>query len=98
MWQPPPVPSYAKPPSQGLAIGSMVTGIVGLLTGLICLGPIPGIIALALGLVSLSQIKKSPERTGGKPFAMVGVITGGMSVLFFLAMILYIVVVAIVSS
>ena len=53
----------------------MVTGIAGfLLAG--CFGPLPGIVALVLGLTALSQIKKSPEKFGGKPYATAGVIIG----------------------
>lgn len=87
VWLPPPAP-YVRPPSQGLAIGSMITGILGLLVGTFCLGPIPGIVALILGLIALSQIKKYPERVGGKPFAIVGIVTGGLTVLFYVVLII----------
>lgn len=90
-WQPPPPPARIKSPSQGLAIASMLTGIVGLVVGTFCLGPIPGIVALILGLIALSQIKKSPEQVGGKPFAIAGVVIGGISVAIYgLIMILFI--------
>src|SRR5213593_1277600 len=77
-WQPPPPPPVyqRQQPTQGLAVASMIVGLLGLFVGLFCLGPIPGIVALILGLVALSQIKKAPERNSGKPFAIVGVITG----------------------
>ena len=66
----------------------MVTGIAGfLMAG--CFGPIPGIVALVLGLVALSQIKKSPEKFGGKPYATAGVIIGGVSILFYLLILLW---------
>jgi Domain of unknown function (DUF4190) len=81
-WQPQPPPAYRKQPSQGLAMASMITGILGLMVGF-CLGPIPGIAALIMGLVALSQIKKSPDLNGGKPLALVGVITGTLSILFY---------------
>jgi hypothetical protein len=60
----------------------MVLGLVSFAGG-ICLGPIPGLIALILGLVSLSQIKKDPARYGGKPLAIIGVITGAVSLVLF---------------
>jgi hypothetical protein len=60
----------------------MITGIIGLVVGTFCLGPVPGIVALALGLIALSQIKKYPEKIGGKPFAIVGVVLGSVSILF----------------
>jgi hypothetical protein len=60
----------------------MITGILGILTGG-CFGPIPGIIALVLGLTALSQIKKTPDKVGGKPFATAGVIIGAITVVFY---------------
>ena len=83
-WQPPP-PPYRPPkqPSQGLALGSMITGIAGLVLGG-CLGPIPAIVAVVLGLTALSQIKKSPEEVGGKAFATAGIIMGSINIAFFI--------------
>lgn len=87
VWQPPPPPVPGiyprQQPSVGLAVASMIVGILGLATGLFCFGPIPGVAALILGLVALSQIKKAPDRNGGKPFAIVGVVTGSLSILFY---------------
>ena len=92
-WQPKPAPVWQPPPppfpgrqqqSQGLALASMIIGIIGLFTGLFCFGPIPGIAALILGLVALSQIKKTPDKTGGKVFAIIGIATGSLSIFFFI--------------
>jgi hypothetical protein len=83
VWQPPPPPYVRQQPSVGLALASMIVGIIGMATGLFCLGPIPGIAALILGLVALSQIKKAPDRNGGKPFAIVGIISGSLSIAFY---------------
>ena len=66
----------------------MVVGIVGLVAGG-CFGPIPGIVALALGLTALSQIKKSPDQVGGKPYATAGVIIGAISIAFYLLIIIW---------
>ena len=88
-WQPPPPPYRpAQQPSQSLALASMITGIVGILAGG-CSGPIPGIIALALGLSALSQIKKSPEQYGGKAYAMAGVVVGAISIAFYILLMLW---------
>ena len=89
VFQPPPPPAYVRAPSQGLAVASMITGIVGLVVGTFCLGPLPGIVALALGLVALSQIKKYPDKIGGKPFAIIGVVLGSLSMLFYGALFLF---------
>ncbi len=94
-WSPPPPPAPAYVPirtqkSQGLALASMITGILGIfMFG--CFFPVPGIVALVLGLVSLSQIKRSPEKYGGKPYATAGVIMGGISILFLVMMILWLI-------
>jgi hypothetical protein len=91
-WTPPPAP-YSPPitnkqTSQGLAIGSMITAIAGVVTGG-CLGPLPGIVAVIMGLVALSQIKKEPDKYGGKPLATAGVIIGSVSILFYLVLLLW---------
>jgi hypothetical protein len=83
-WQPPPPPVYPRrQQSQGLALASMVLGLIGLFVGWICLGPIPGVVALILGFVALSQIKRAPDLNGGKPFAIVGIIAGSLNVLIY---------------
>ncbi|HEX7334486.1 MAG TPA: DUF4190 domain-containing protein [Pyrinomonadaceae bacterium] len=91
VWQPPP-PPYRSPTnkqlSQGLAIASMITGIVGLMAGG-CFGPLPGVAALIMGLVALSQIKKEPEKFGGKPFAIAGVAIGAVSIAFYVVLLLW---------
>jgi hypothetical protein len=82
VWQPPPPPPQPiTTPSQGLAIGSMITGSLGLVLG--CFGPLPGIAAIVLGCVALSQIKKSPQTTGGKPLAIIGIVTGSLTLVFY---------------
>lgn len=100
-WTPPAPPSVpfrprTQQPIQSLALASMITAIVGLLMAG-CFGPIPGIVALVLGLVALSQIKKSPEKYGGKPFATAGVIIGGLTVLFYVLFIIWIILSAALS-
>jgi hypothetical protein len=76
----------------------MITGIIGLVVGTFCLGPVPGIVALALGLIALSQIKKYPEKIGGKPFAIVGVVLGSVSILFYGTLFLIFVISSILSG
>ena len=100
-WSPPPPPAPVYVPirtqkSQGLALASMITGILGLMM-FGCFFPLPGIVAFVLGLVALSQIKKSPEKFGGKPYATAGVIMGGISILFLIAMIVWVILSAVLS-
>jgi hypothetical protein len=91
-WQPPPPRPNVKPAIQGITIASLVAGIVGLLFGWFCAGPIPGIIALVLGFSALAQIRKSPERAGEKPIAMIGIILGAINVMFFVLWLVWFIV------
>lgn len=94
-WTPPPPPAPAPRPfvpgtkrSEGLALASMITAIAGFVTAG-CFGPLPAIVALVLGFVALSQIKKSPEKFGGKPYATAGVIIGAIVILFYVLLLLW---------
>jgi hypothetical protein len=93
VWQPPPSPPLYRPtnarPSQGLALASMITAIAGIVFGMWCFGPLPGIAAVIMGLIALSQIKKTPEKVSGKPFAVAGVIIGGITITFYLVLFLW---------
>lgn len=80
-WKPPPPPFYVQPQSKSLATASMVFGIMSVTVGWLCMGPLFAIAAIVLGALSLSQIKKTPERVGGKQMAWTGVITGGLAIL-----------------
>jgi hypothetical protein len=76
----PPPPGYGPPPpgyggwgppqrrTNGLAIASMVCGIVG------CFYGIPAIVAIVLGFVARNQIKQSHQE--GKGMALAGIILG----------------------
>jgi prepilin-type processing-associated H-X9-DG protein len=74
----PPVPGQISPaaqhaPTSGLAIASLVLGILGIFTcGLTAL------VGLILGIVSLSQVRKSNGALGGKPIALAGTIVSAV--------------------
>lgn len=68
--------------SQGLAIGSMICGIIGLLGCCVwCLSGPLAIIAVVLGHVTLSKAKAEPARYGGKGMAKAGLVTGYLALL-----------------
>lgn len=70
----------------------MVIGIISITVGWLCFGPVPGIVAIILGGVALSQIKKNPERVGGKQAAWVGIFTGSATVVIYaIFLILYVI-------
>lgn len=74
---------YAAPTStNGLAVGSMITGVVSLVFGLCCfLGALGGIVAVVLGFVARSQVNGSGGRQSGGGQALAGIITGGLAIL-----------------
>ena len=81
--QPPPVPPVppaaqvtpAPSKTSGLAIASLVLGILGLTCLLPILGPI---LALVFGIVALNQIGKSKGNLTGQGKAIAGLILGGV--------------------
>jgi len=79
VWQPPPPPMDAQPENKSLATASMIVGIL----SMACLGPIPAIVAIVLGAVALSQIKKNPGRVGGRQSAIVGIVTGSLGLVIY---------------
>lgn len=70
----------------------MITGILGLLFGILCFGPVIGIVSVVLGIIALAQIKKTPQLVGGKPFAIVGIVTGSLALLLYGGMTIFFIV------
>lgn|GEM_PF-1667574 len=67
----------AAPPANGMAIASMVLGIIGIVTVLFYgLGIIFAIVAVVLGHISLRQISQNRATQGGSGFAIAGLIIG----------------------
>jgi len=62
-----------QPPSNGLAIASLVLGILGF-----CTAGITSIIGLILGIVALNNIKRDPRLAGGKGMAVAGVVVSAV--------------------
>jgi hypothetical protein len=98
IWRPPPPPAYVQPENKNLATAAMTVGIISVTVGWLCLGPIPGIAAIIMGAVALSQIKKTPNLVGGKPMAVVGLVTGGVTVLIYAAIMVFYVILFIVAA
>ncbi|TAE77251.1 MAG: DUF4339 domain-containing protein [Verrucomicrobia bacterium] len=71
-----------QPVSQGLAIASLICGILSLVG--CCFWPISGpisIVAIVLGIVSLGRVKSAPALYGGRGMAKAGAILGGLGLL-----------------
>jgi hypothetical protein len=84
VWTPPPPPSFGKPKQQqGLAITSLVLGLVSVTLGFCCyFGVLTSPVAIGLGIFALIQIKNDPTKFGGKPLAIGGIVTGSLYFLF----------------
>ena len=77
---------YAAPivkKAPGMALAAMILGIVGVVTGFFVFGALLGIAAIILGALSLKKVK---EAGAGKGFAITGIVTGAVAVLFSLCM------------
>lgn len=88
-WRPPPPPAYVKPASPAIGVASMIVGILSMVFGILCFGPVIGVVAVALGIVALTQNKKMPQHVGGRAFAIVGIVTGGLSLLIYGGIVLF---------
>ncbi|MCW1921558.1 GYF domain-containing protein [Luteolibacter arcticus] len=71
-----------QPPSQGLAIGSMVCGILAFLGCCVwyLAGPL-ALVAVVLGHIAISKVKANPAANGGKGMARTGLILGYLGLL-----------------
>jgi hypothetical protein len=80
---PPPPPAYpaAQQQQMTMAILSLCFGIASITIGWLCFGLPLAILAIILGVVALTQNRKSPTRYGGKPLAFGGLVTGGIVLL-----------------
>lgn len=78
-WQPPPPPPRPAGQKQGLAVASLIVGIISLTVGWCCyFGVVTGPVAIALGIIQLVQIKNKPNEYTGKPLAIIGIVTGAV--------------------
>ncbi|HYT12269.1 MAG TPA: DUF4190 domain-containing protein [Candidatus Nitrosopolaris sp.] len=67
---------YAQPRTDGLAIASLIVGIVGVVCFFLCLGIVAGPTAAIMGFVSRQRITSSGGMLGGGGMALAGLILG----------------------
>jgi hypothetical protein len=87
-WPPsaPPPPPYrpAGVGPSGVSIASMVCGILSLVC---CCGGglslVLGVTAVILGAIALGSAQPEPMRAAGRPYAIAGIITGSLAIVFF---------------
>ena len=64
-------------PSNGLAIGALVVGILAIPGACCCYSSIPlGIAAIVMGIIAMNKAKMSPESYGGRGMAIGGLVCG----------------------
>lgn len=93
-WQPPPPPSqpYARPGTSppGIAIASLIVGFIGVWMGMVCAAPLPGLLAVILGVIALRQMKTAPNPTG-RGLAIAGIVMGCINLAFFFFSMLWVI-------
>jgi hypothetical protein len=67
---------YAAPRTDGLAIASLVIGIIGLVCSFGCVGILLGPTAAIMGFISRQRIASSGGAVGGGTLAIIGLILG----------------------
>lgn len=77
MNEPPSIPTTpVQPKNSGLAVWSLVFGILAIALSIACIGPLFAIPAVICGHIALSRIKRSAGVLSGEGLAMGGLITG----------------------
>jgi hypothetical protein len=61
-------------PRNGLGTAALVVGILALLSGILLVGAVLGVIAIALGLAGRSRVRRGEATNGGS--ALAGILTG----------------------
>ena len=72
----PPGAGYAPQRTDGLAIASLIIGIVSILCAIACLGIVLGPTAAIMGFISRQRIATSGGALGGGALAVVGLVLG----------------------
>ena len=67
---------YAGQRTDGLAIASLVIGIISIVCSIVCLGIVLGPAAAIMGFISRQRISTSGGALGGGTLALVGLILG----------------------
>ena len=80
---PPLGPASRRPRTHGLAVSSLVLGILGL-----CSGGITAVVGLVLGIIALIRIRRAPDQFRGKGLAIAGICVSTVFVLVLPALLL----------
>ena len=81
MPEPPPIPSGpGQPKNCGLAIWSLVCGILAIVLSVACIGPLFSIPAVICGHMAYGRIRRSAGALSGEGLALGGLITGYLGI------------------
>lgn len=72
--------SAPQPKNSGLAVSSLILGIIGLLFLLACIGPLFAIPAVICGHMAYARINRSGGALAGQGLALAGLITGYLNI------------------
>jgi hypothetical protein len=74
-----PVPAYYRPPTNGMAVASMVLGILGMVGMIWIISPV---LALVFGYLSKGQIDRSGGAQEGRGYAIAGIVLGWVGIVW----------------
>jgi hypothetical protein len=74
-----PAPPYGRPATNGMAVASMVLGILGMVGMIWIISPI---LALVFGYISKGQIDRSGGALEGRGYAIAGIVLGWVGIVF----------------
>jgi hypothetical protein len=77
---PQPLPLTSAPRTNGLAVASLVMGIISCTCGLCCYGLPFNLLGIIFSLIALSQIKSDPVSQQGRGLALAGLILSILSI------------------
>lgn len=90
----PPTADTPAPPETPLtAIASLALGVAGF-----CLGLLTGIPAIVCGHLGLARIRREPQRFGGKPLAIVGLVLGYVTTTLSVLLVVALLILALVPA
>jgi hypothetical protein len=80
------MPVSASPRTNGMAVASLVLGIISVTCGLCCYGFPFNLLAIIFSLIALSQIKSDPVSQQGRGLALTGLVLAILSILVSVAL------------
>ena len=82
----PPVKPMAPPATNSMAVAGLIFGLLGVMGGWICCGPLFSILGIAFSSVGLSRINRNPTQETGKGIAVTGLVLSILGLIAALAL------------